>query len=230
MSKSGVLLLLIGVTAFLGCSEDDGGADPSPGGVLSDAGEATEDGGGEDLDVDGVEDVEGDSAECLAVPCDEGEFFDEVVCLCVVEDFDPSPEDFECLTNWEKVRRFRIANGLGRLDEALDVANNPEGGVYPVGTIIQLVPVEAMVKRAEGFSPETNNWEFFSLSASVDGTEIVQRGTAEVNNMFGGNCLDCHAKAEPQFDFVCEQTHGCDPLPIGEDIINTLQETDPRCD
>ena len=205
-----------------GCADETGAAAPVE---MADAGAEMMADTGQDVSAD----AEVEDEQCAEAQCAEGEIFDGVACLCVVEDFDPVAADFECLTNWEKVRRFRITNPLGRLDEALAVANEPAGGVYPVGTIIQLEPGEAMVKRGAGFSPETNNWEFFSLSASADGTEIVQRGTAEVNNMFGGNCLDCHAKAQPQFDFVCEQSHGCDPLPIGEEIINTLQETDPRC-
>jgi hypothetical protein len=29
------------------------------------------------------------------------------------------------------------------------------------------------------------------------------RGFAEVNNRFGGNCFNCHAKARPEWDLVC---------------------------
>ena len=57
------------------------------------------------------------------------------------------------------------------LDYMKQCANNPDGGVYPVGTVIQLVPQEAMVKRAAGFDPATNDWEFFSLD--VSGAERV---------------------------------------------------------
>jgi hypothetical protein len=28
-------------------------------------------------------------------------------------------------------------------------------------------------------------------------------GFAEVNNRFGGNCFNCHAKARPEWDLVC---------------------------
>jgi len=110
------------------------------------------------------------------------------------------------------------------------VAESPDGGVYPVGTVIQLIPSEAMVKRADGWSPQTGDWEFFSLSVSANGTVIEDRGATETVNQFGGNCLDCHALAEPQWDFVCEQDHGCDPIPIPEATIDMLQEGDPRCD
>jgi hypothetical protein len=126
------------------------------------------------------------------------------------------------------VRGFFVANRLGHLDEALAVANDPNGGVYPVGTVIQLVPQEAMVKRAPGFDADSNDWEFFSLDVSPRGTRILARGGAEVVNRFGGSCADCHSAAEPQFDFVCEDTHGCAPLPIGDDVIRSIQRSDPR--
>lgn len=145
------------------------------------------------------------------------------------EDLDMSPEDFVCLLEWDRVRRFRITNLLGYLDETLEVANSPTGGVYPVGTVIQLIPNEAMVKRAGGWSPETGDWEFFSLATSAMGTEILDRGATEVVNAFGGNCFDCHSAADPQWDFVCEQDHGCAPIPIDEATIDALQQNDPRC-
>ncbi len=147
------------------------------------------------------------------------------------DDIDMRAQDFDCLLDWTPIRRFYITNKLGRLDETLAVANSAEGGVYPPGTVIQLVPGEAMVKRRAGWSPETNDWEFFYLRVAADGAVTIEdRGTTDVVNQFGGNCLDCHRLAEPQWDFVCEQDHGCDALPIGEQIIRNLQDTDPRCD
>jgi hypothetical protein len=146
------------------------------------------------------------------------------------DDLDMRAGDFDCILDWTKVRGFRITNELGYLDEAIAAANAPEGAVYPVGTIIQLVPFEAMVKRKAGFSAETSDWEFFSLSVSSSGTVIEQRGTTDVTNQFGGNCFDCHAKAAPQWDFVCEKTNGCDPLPLTDEQIENIQNNDPRCD
>jgi hypothetical protein len=121
-----------------------------------------------------------------------------------------------------------IANVNGHLDEALAVARASDGGEYPVGTILQLVPQEAMVKRRAGFNAGTNDWEFFSLDVSRDGTKIMTRGGAEVVNRFGGNCASCHAKADARFDMVCMTDHGCDPLPIGVDLIKAIQASDPR--
>src|SRR5439155_1188003 len=68
-----------------------------------------------------------------------------------VEDLDAGPGSFTCLQGWTAVRRFRVTNTLGHLDAALAVANAPDGGGrYPVGTILQLIPIEAMVKRRAG--------------------------------------------------------------------------------
>jgi hypothetical protein len=144
------------------------------------------------------------------------------------QDFAAQASDFRNLHTMTHVRNFYIDNRLGHLDEALAVANNPNGGTYPVGTIIQLVPQEAMVKRAKGFSPRTKDWEFFFLSVSPGGTVIEKRGTTDVVNRFGGNCASCHQAANARFDGVCEKDHGCAPLPIGDDVFHAIQETDPR--
>lgn len=121
-----------------------------------------------------------------------------------------------------------LDNQLGHLEAALKIANSHQGGVYPVGTIIQLVPQEAMVKRRAGFNRLTKDWEFFFLTTDATGTTIDVRGGEKVVNRFGGNCASCHALAQPKFDFVCEKDHGCEPLPIGDDIIHSIQEADPR--
>ncbi len=144
------------------------------------------------------------------------------------EDLVMRPEDFRNLHDMTQVRGFFVDNRLGHLEEALAVANSPDGGEYPVGTILQLVPQEAMVKRHQGYSPATRDWEFFFLSVSETGTVIEVRGADEVVNRFGGNCASCHAAADERFDFVCEQDHGCDPLPIDHGVIETIQENDPR--
>src|SRR5689334_13406953 len=77
------------------------------------------------------------------------------------EDIVLQASDFVSLKDMTAVRGFFVANRLGHLDEALAVANDPSGGTYPVGTVIQLVPQEAMVKRAPGFDAASDDWEFF---------------------------------------------------------------------
>jgi hypothetical protein len=144
------------------------------------------------------------------------------------EDANLVASDFRNINTMTLVGDHFVTNVRGHLDEALAVARSPQGGRYPVGTILQLIPQEAMVKRAAGFSPATNDWEFFSLNTSPTGTQILSRGGAEVLNRFGGSCSGCHSAAQPAFDFVCGPDHGCAPLPIGPDLIKSLQAADPR--
>lgn len=145
------------------------------------------------------------------------------------EDVVAEADDFVALVDMTPVRGFFVDNLLGDVDEAVEVAESPDGGMYPVGTVIQLIPQEAMVKRAPGFDPDSNDWEFFTLEVTADGTTIVTRGGSEVINRFSGSsCASCHAAAEPQFDFVCEDDNGCEPLPVGDDVITGIQQADPR--
>ena len=127
------------------------------------------------------------------------------------------------------MRGFFVDNLKGDLDATLAAANAKQGSPYPAGSVVQLVPTEVMVKHPAGVSPATNDWEFFELTVSPQGTEIVKRGFADVNNRFGGNCLGCHAKAEPQWDMICETGHGCDPIPLTKPMVSVIQKTDPRC-
>lgn len=144
--------------------------------------------------------------------------------------FEPSVADFSCIRDMEPVRGFFVTNLLGDTEATLAVANSETGGTYPTGSLIQLVPTEAMIKREPGFNPLTNDWEFFELDVSNGETRIRVRGSDEVVNQFGGNCLECHARAEPQWDMVCEQDHGCDPLPLTPAMLSAIQKTDPRCE
>jgi len=146
----------------------------------------------------------------------------------VVEDAKLRATDFANINAMTRVGDHFVTNVRGHLAAALAVARSARGGSYPVGTVIQLVPQEAMVKRAPGFSPATDDWEFFSLDVSAKGTRILSRGGAEVLNRFGGSCASCHSAAKSQFDFVCGNNHGCAPLPIGPAVIASLQKSDPR--
>lgn len=146
------------------------------------------------------------------------------------EDLDMQAADFGCILDGTRIRQFFVWNGLDHLDDTVAIANSASGGSYPVGTVIQLIPTEAMVKRRAGWNPTTNDWEFFSLSVSGATTTIQARGVEDVENSFGGNCFNCHVQAEPQWDLICEDTHGCDPLQISDQIITNLQNNDSRCD
>lgn len=137
--------------------------------------------------------------------------------------------DFGCIRDMQPVRGMYVGNLLGNIDATEAVANSEEGGVYPPGTVVQVVPGEAMVKREAGFNVATNDWEFFILDVSAEGSKIAIRGVEEVKNPFGQNCLSCHAQAEPKWDMVCETGHGCASIPITRDMIVALQKTDKRC-
>tara|TARA_R110002110_G_scaffold40517_2_gene129670 strand:- start:1261 stop:1899 length:639 start_codon:yes stop_codon:yes gene_type:complete len=137
---------------------------------------------------------------------------------------------FGCISDLTPVDRFFVGNLNGDLDATVAVASAEEGGVYPVGSVVQLVPTEVMVKRETGFNPVTKDWEYFDLDISPEGTRIRVRGADEVKNRFGNSCQDCHVKAAPQFDLICKTDHGCDPIPINDVMIRGLQKTDPRCE
>ena len=144
------------------------------------------------------------------------------------EDIEMQPADFPNVKTLTLVGNHYVGNLLGHLDAALAVANSPDGGVYPVGTIIQLVPQEAMVKRRAGWNAGSHDWEFFSLDTSATGTTILTRGATPVLNRFGLDCLSCHAQAGAEWDLVCEKDHGCDPIPLTDQLIVALQQGDPR--
>ena len=136
---------------------------------------------------------------------------------------------FRCIRQMTPVRHFYVDNVFGDTTGTLAAANAPKGAVYPPGSVIQLVPTEAMVKREAGFSPATGDWEFFELTVDEKGTKIGKRGFAEVNNRFGKNCFACHVPARTPWDFVCETGHGCEPIPIDHKMTGALQRSDPRC-
>jgi len=143
---------------------------------------------------------------------------------------DIDAKSFRCITKMTPVRQFYVDNLQGNLDATLAAANSTTGAVYPTGSVIQLIPGEAMVKRDKGYNATTHDWEFFELDVSKEGTQIRKRGFVEVVNRFGGNCFGCHNAARPEWDLVCDSDHGCAPLRITRAMTGALQRTDPRCD
>ena len=136
---------------------------------------------------------------------------------------------FHCIRQMTPVRHFYVDNLLGNIAGTVAAANAPKGAIYPAGSVVQLVPEEAMVKRESGFSPATGDWEFFELHVDDKGSKIGKRGFADVNNQFGGNCFTCHAPARDPWDFICESGHGCEPIPIDHKMTGAMQRSDPRC-
>jgi hypothetical protein len=160
------------------------------------------------------------------------------------EDFAATAATFDCLqtpsalavqSEWTQVGASMFKNVLGHTDEMLAVARSADGGTFPVGTVIQLVPTEASVKRRSGFNAASSDWEFFALSVASTGTTINTRGGgANVLNAFGMSCLNCHGKAQAQWDLLCGDvdggnTHGCNALPLSGPQLATLRSSDPRC-
>jgi hypothetical protein len=137
--------------------------------------------------------------------------------------------DFGCLQDWAPVGHTRYASLNGSLDAALAVARGEQPGPFPAGTLVQLMPTEAMVKLAPGASPETDDWEYLKLKLDRKGVvTITERGGAEVKNV-AGSCHGCHQTAS-QWDHVCAEDHGCKPLP-GFIVKGALKavDKDPRC-
>jgi hypothetical protein len=135
---------------------------------------------------------------------------------------------FKCMLKMTAVRHFFVDNLAGNLEGTVAVAMAGRGE-YPEGSVLQLIPNEVMVKQKKGFSPGTNDWEFFALESDKNGSRIVSRGTQDVNNFLGLNCFECHKAARAEFDLVCDQDHGCAPLPLTRSMFHAIQHTDPRC-
>jgi hypothetical protein len=146
------------------------------------------------------------------------------------QDIVVSEKDFTCIRDGHKIRNTFIRNSdPEKLKEAMHIfQDRVPDKEYPVGTFMQLVPFEVMVKHPREKFPKTNGWEFFALDLSKTGTKIRDRGDNVVNLSQGVTCLSCHQPAA-KFDFVCEKGHGCAPLPFDDKKIAEIQGTDPRC-
>jgi hypothetical protein len=144
-------------------------------------------------------------------------------------DLTVSENSFGCIRDWTKVRNTYITHAdPEKLKEAVRIFKNSiPDKEYPAGTFLQLLPNEAMVKHQRQQFPETNGWEFFDLDLSAQGTKIKTRGEQTVNFQ-GVKCFSCHQPAI-KYDFVCERTHGCAPVPLDDQKIAELQAADPRC-
>src|SRR6202034_3579252 len=158
-----------------------------------------------------------------------------VLCLYLAvtlsaDDLVVTEKSFGCVLDLPKVRNTRIQNpDPEKLKEAIRIFRDSVPDTeYPKGTILQLIPTEAMVKHDRAAFPRTSGWAFFCLKVSADGTTIVDRGDKVLNTSLKKPCLDCHSPAA-KFDFVCEKKHGCAPIPLPDLIIAHMQNSDPRC-
>src|SRR5712691_1522178 len=148
------------------------------------------------------------------------------------KEFVAQESDFRCLLDGKRVKghNFVLFNrNRGLLRKAIHLARKGKPGKqYPVGTIVQLIPYEAMVKRGGGFNPDGDDWEFFQLAVTPSGTQIVDRGGAKVANPLG-SCQGCHSSVAPNFDLICEFVIGSSGLGLTDDQVRSLQAADPRC-
>jgi hypothetical protein len=153
-----------------------------------------------------------------------------IACSVYAQDIVVSEKDFTCIRDGHHIRNTFIRHSdPAKLKEAIQIfQDSVPDKEYPVGTFLQLVPFEAMVKHPREKFPKTNGWEFFALDLSEAGTKIRDRGDNVVNLSLGLPCLSCHQPAA-KFDFVCEKKHGCAPLPFDDKKFAEIQATDPRC-
>lgn len=209
------LLLVLSVSLFAACSDDD----PTP--VTT-----AEDTGATDVSVDATDDTATDVVADVETDLSPDTAPDAVE--DVVEEFTVTDEDFACLTEWEGVRGFYMSNLLGNTAEAVRIAEGGFAEPAPVGTVVQLIPQEAMVKLPAGTSPSTNDWEYFLLQNNAGGSSITERGFEDIANV-AGTCNSCHVGAAER-DFICEDTLLCAAAALPRAIVDQLVESDPRCD
>jgi hypothetical protein len=159
-------------------------------------------------------------------------------------EFVATPEDFKCLLDGTKApgktfyifgpRRAVVKKAIRKtrlVTKALQAGRTPKlGKGYPVGTILQLFPFEAMAKRGGTFNPEGHGWEYFKIRPNADGTsEIIARGTGDVIGITGSSCQTCHEKLASGHDSVCEFVVGASGLGFTDEQIAAFQASDPRC-
>jgi hypothetical protein len=136
-------------------------------------------------------------------------------------------EDFGCIEDWTAVGVVRVKGLCGSDDEAVRLLQDPRPGMsLPLGTVVQALSNEAVVKRGGGFDPEHGDWEFFSLQPEPGRTRILSRGKSAFN--VAGNCRDCHAHAR-RHDLLCSAAHECPPPGLRNEHFIWTQWTDPRC-
>lgn len=162
-----------------------------------------------------------------------------LLCLALVRpalaghEFVAQAGDFKCLTDGVRApgMSFYISHKRkAALKKAVAKTKSGKLGKkgYPVGTILQLLPFEAMVKRGGKFNPAGHGWEYFKINV-VDGeTQISARGGVEVAN-FIGSCQGCHENLAAAHDAVCEFVVGASGLGLTAEQLAALQAGDPRC-
>lgn len=87
---------------------------------------------------------------------------------------------------------------------------NPQDGVYPVGTVIvkhssnpdqSVNEFTAMAKRGNDFAPSGGDWEWFMLDSDGTIAEDEDGNPMRGADLMGGMCVSCHAQASNK-DYV----------------------------
>ena len=138
------------------------------------------------------------------------------------------PADFPNIKTLTLVGNHFVGNLLGHLDAALAVAQFTRRRRLPGGH-----DHPARSAGSDGQAPggmERGQPRLGVLLARHvrDGNQDPDPRRDPVLNRFGLDCLSCHAQADAQWDFVCEKDHGCDPIPLTDQLIVALQQGDPR--
>ena len=138
---------------------------------------------------------------------------------------DVPAEILACIANGTKVGHSFVQHpDAAKLKEALK-AYEMHSTDYPEGTILRMIPGEAMVKRSKTAFPQSNGWEYFALTVTPQGTTVKARGYEAANGL--GTCQSCHSGAA-KGDYVCA-SGGCTAVPLTEVRIAAIQKADPRC-
>lgn len=133
-----------------------------------------------------------------------------------------------CITGGTKVRHTYLHHtDPAKLKEAVRLFETKASDAeYPEGTIIRMIPQEAMIKRSKASFPHTNGWEYFALGVTPQGTTIRAQGDTASNRL--GTCQSCHSGAAKS-DYLCGAGAGCPSVPLTEEQIAQMQTNDPRC-
>ena len=78
-------------------------------------------------------------------------------------------DSFVCLSNMQPVRGFFVGNLLGKVEETLTAAKEPAGAPYPPGSIVQLIPAEAMVNIIKAGIQKLTTGSFLNLLSQKKG-------------------------------------------------------------
>jgi hypothetical protein len=75
--------------------------------------------------------------------------------LAAAHPFAVSGQSFRCIAEMTHSRHFYVDNLTGNLKGTVRAAQSTTCAHYPVGSVLQLMPTEATVKRKNGFNPTT---------------------------------------------------------------------------